>query len=502
MAQADAPDLATLIAEHHLPEISSSLKLDKHWADKLLRQGNALVMIDGFDEVATDQYEAVGAWIDKAVTTYGNSAFFLLTSRPVGYERYKNTQPWMPLEVKAFDDEQRDDFLRRWYLCQAKLSRPGRDLAYVKTVADKAADGLINQLEQRSELAKMADNPLLLCMIATFHRFRPSSELPRQRTKLYQGFCQMLLADRPESKGQPMTLPAEEAQAVLQGVAWAMVQKDTIAIPKTELIGLVQGLMARETDAKAAPQKFIQDVEDVSELFVKRESADEVEFAHRSFQEYLAAVEVKKQGRDQALVNLKEEWQGAVLFYAAQANPTALINTLLARGDRTSLALAYDCWLENPNRVPPDVFSALQKQCYGQLEQYMVEGNWKAADQYTYRLMIQVLGKSYGQGFTAKELLTFPCQDLLRIDGLWVKYSDGKFGFSVQKEIWVQCGGKLDGKWTSEAYESYKKFRIAVGWYQDDKFIGYENLEFNSTDSPLAHLPGWLAHLPIVQLYG
>ena len=39
----------------------------------------------------------------------------------------------------------------------------------------------------------------------------------------------------------------------------------------------------------------------------------------------------------------------------------------------------------------------------------------------------------------------FPCDDLRTIDQLWVHYSNGKFGFSVQKKIYMdELGGTRD----------------------------------------------------------
>ena len=489
MAQTDAPNLPTLIADHYLPKVRGGqrLNLDAAWADKLLRQGNALVMIDGFDEVATDDCKAVGAWIDQAVSTYGTTARFVLTSRPVGYDRYNSDHGWTPIEVQPFTDDQRDDFLRRWYRCQVKNLRPGRAQEYLRTKADEQAAGLIEQIDRRPALAKMADNPLLLVMIATVHQFRPSKELPRQRTRLYQRFCQMLLEDRPEYKGLEMALPAEEAQAVLQGIAWEMVQRDNTALTEAELASLTEQFLKRETDITVVPKTFIQQVEDISELFVKRESAKKYEFAHRSFQEYLAAMEVKKQGCEGALLGLEEEWRGATLLYAALVNPTTLIRALIEQGGQTALDLAYDCWLENPVRAEA-VFGELQAACYTQLEQYMVEGEWKAADQYTYGMLYQVLKKPHQSGLSPRELLNFPCEDLLRIDRLWVRHSHGKFGFSVQKDLWVECGGKLDGKWD---VETYKKLSDRTGWRIDGKFLNYDKRSFEVTDSSIpGHLPG------------
>ncbi|MGB3291428.1 MAG: GUN4 domain-containing protein [Phormidesmis sp.] len=465
LARADAPDLPTLIADYHVPQLPGKLPgLDADWAKGLLSSGRALVMIDGFDEVAANQCEEVSRWIDAAIRDYGKTATFILTSRPAGYERYSGEASWTPVEVKEFDAEQRNDFLQRWYYCQARHARGGRETEDVKDTAVRAANNLIEQIERREELAKMADNPLLLCMIATYHRFHPTRRLPIARPRLYQGFCQMLLEDRPASKDIEMALSAEKSQAVLQGVALEMVQQDRIALPMAEMAQIVDRELERCTAAGrlTVTDKFIEQIEEVSELFVRKQASDEYEFAHRSFQEYLAAMEIKRRQEDSLLVSLSNEWRDTAVLYAALANdPTSLIEQLCDKGDREALDLAYDCWLEKQDVVPLETFKRLQTLCYAQLEHYMTVDNWEAADQYTYRLMTQVLGKRWGDYFSAEELITFPCDDLLRIDRLWTMHSQGRFGFSVQKDIYIKCGGVLDGKYHEEPLV---KFIQAVDW--------------------------------------
>ena len=57
-----------------------------------------------------------------------------------------------------------------------------------------------------------------------------------------------------------------------------------------------------------------------------------------------------------------------------------------------------------------------------------------------------------------EDLRQFPCADLRVIDQLWVRYSNGRFGFSVQKQIWVEVGGKLDfGKDRDAAITAFEK---------------------------------------------
>ncbi len=92
---------------------------------------------------------------------------------------------------------------------------------------------------------------------------------------------------------------------------------------------------------------------------------------------------------------------------------------------------------------------------YTKLRDLLAAENWKDADDETYVVMIQALGKNKGNYFKSEELLNFPSTDLRTIDRLWVKYSNGRFGFSVQKEIYLSVGGKPDGKYDEEAWNKY-----------------------------------------------
>ncbi|MBE8991749.1 GUN4 domain-containing protein [Nostoc sp. LEGE 12450] len=122
---------------------------------------------------------------------------------------------------------------------------------------------------------------------------------------------------------------------------------------------------------------------------------------------------------------------------------------------------------------------------YTRLRDLLAAKSWKEADQETYRVMIQAVGKKDGDYLSSDELLNFPCTDLRTIDYLWVKYSNGHFGFSVQKEIYLSVGGKADGKFNREAWRS---FADRVGWRVESIWISYSKVTFD-TSSPRGHLP-------------
>jgi hypothetical protein len=123
---------------------------------------------------------------------------------------------------------------------------------------------------------------------------------------------------------------------------------------------------------------------------------------------------------------------------------------------------------------------------YTCLRDLLEVGDWKEADQETCRVMVQVVGKEKENRLTGKELLYFPCTDLLTIDRLWKKYSKGKFGFSVQKQIYVECGARLNGQYPGD--KTWGDFSNRVGWSVNSSCIAYSDVSFDIS-APRGHLP-------------
>ena len=113
---------------------------------------------------------------------------------------------------------------------------------------------------------------------------------------------------------------------------------------------------------------------------------------------------------------------------------------------------------------------------YTLLQDLLKDGKWKAADQETHWVMLRAVGKKEDDYFSSEDLLNFPCVDLQTIDRLWVKYSNGKFGFSVQKQIYVECGAKLDG--VNPGGEIYQSFCDHVGWRKEEVYLSCDKITF------------------------
>jgi hypothetical protein len=331
----------------------------------------------------------------------------------------------------------------------------------------------------------LTKNPLLLNMVAMFHRHDPSAKLPKRRVELYQQICKLLLKDRPGARSlETLMEDWEAAQTILQMLALEMMQQKEERLDQATLRQrLARHLLAQEETI--ATTEFINQVEQISELIVQREP-EEYEFAHLSFQEYLAAREIVRLKAERLLYDHFGEdwWKSVILLYAAQVKPSGLIRAALERG---ATDLAYACWQETSKRIDADLQKDLEEvralrqtaaavatSRYQQLEEYLNTQQWKAADQETYRLMITTVGKEAGQWFDREDLLNFPCAELRAIDQLWVQYSQGRFGFSVQKKIYVECGAKLDGKYPGA--KIWEKFGNRVGWREGGQWLMYDEL--------------------------
>ena len=314
------------------------------WFETRLQQGKCLVMLDGLDEVAdASQRQQVSRWVAQQMQTYPKSCF-ILTSRPFGYKTAPLEQV-TSIEVQPFNLTQMQQFVNNWYLQNEIMSRLGKDDPGVRQVAAAKANDLIRRIQHNPPLAVMALNPLLLTMIATVHCYRGA--LPGRRVELYAEICDVLLGRRQEAKGMPDRLTAAQKQTVLQVLALKGMQRNTREFKLVTACLLIRQRLETVAGSGADPEQFIRQIENISGLLVEREQGI-YEFAHKSFQEYLAAVQTKEIHQEMLLARHIDDpwWEETIRLYAAQTNASYLIQTAIDRNTVGALMIAYDCLQE------------------------------------------------------------------------------------------------------------------------------------------------------------
>jgi hypothetical protein len=114
---------------------------------------------------------------------------------------------------------------------------------------------------------------------------------------------------------------------------------------------------------------------------------------------------------------------------------------------------------------------------FSRLEKLLKAGQWKDADQETLNVMLKIANQESEEWLDDESVQDFPCDALATIDRLWVDASEGKFGFSVQKKIYVDdCGGQPDGQYDEAARLC---FADKVGWRVNGNWLSYSEVTFN-----------------------
>ena len=116
---------------------------------------------------------------------------------------------------------------------------------------------------------------------------------------------------------------------------------------------------------------------------------------------------------------------------------------------------------------------------YTQMQQLLTTQDFQAADRITLQKLCELAGSAAVQRkwlyFT--EVENFTITDLQTINTLWLVHSEGKFGFSIQREIWLSLGKNWEKVWSK------------IGWKTGNNWTRYpDEFTWNIT-APKGHLP-------------
>jgi uncharacterized caspase-like protein len=106
---------------------------------------------------------------------------------------------------------------------------------------------------------------------------------------------------------------------------------------------------------------------------------------------------------------------------------------------------------------------------------------WESADYATQRVIYKLANQEGKSQLDEEDIRSIPLNALSSLDQLWMNYSDGRFGFNVQRQIWLEEGGKIDS-------ETLLRVSERVGWKRKNGFLNYGELCFN-LNAPKGQFP-------------
>lgn len=176
------------LIDYILENVQGDLSLknaDLNFFEYYLESGQAILLFDGLDELPGPHFKKdVVNRIRTLITTYpGNTV--VVTSRIVGYDsafRF-DSREFVHCRLTKLQLPEIEQFVRDWYA--VRIENPKE--------RDEHANDLIRILQEKEHEAidELAQNPLLLTIIALVHRI--DAVLPDERVVLYQKCTETLL---------------------------------------------------------------------------------------------------------------------------------------------------------------------------------------------------------------------------------------------------------------------------------------------------------------------
>jgi len=265
-----------------------------NWLGEQLQKGEALLLLDGLDEVAdpdtrTSLIRAVRSCVEKYP-----KAHVVVSSRVVGFGRPNLGATFDNYLVQPLADESIEKFVTVW--CTFRHGHPAdRECAECSARAERLRHAILDA----PRVEALATNPMMLTILALLQE--AGVALPQRRWELYQKISEAFLFSWQEKKrnalsGAPdsaLTLEDREIVWILESIALEMQRHDWTLVARRWLSGHINSFLQDELrlktdEAQAETDALVWSLHERSGILVER-GPERFGFSHLALQEYFAA---------------------------------------------------------------------------------------------------------------------------------------------------------------------------------------------------------------------
>ncbi|MFE5487651.1 NACHT domain-containing protein [Streptomyces sp. NPDC056527] len=346
------------------------------WAGRVLSGGRALLLVDGLDEVSQEDREAAYAWLSGLLARFPRTRC-VATVRPLAVEpEWLASEGFEELTLLPMRDQDIQAFVTAWH---DAAGLGGEDPEVLKGLEQD----LLQQFRHNPTLSDLARTPLLCAVTCALHRLREGF-LPETRWALYQSALQMLLGARDDRRRidapDGIRMSVEEHQQLLQRLAAWLVRGGQTEFTRDQALHQLNRALPGmpRVAGQGTPEEVLTHLLNRSGLLQERRDGV-FQFAHRTFQDFLAAKEFVEDDLVPELLRhaREQQWHDVLLLAAGHCSRRelpVLVEGLLAAGSASrkwdlkttlyvlaALCAQHAAWLSEPlhHRVRNAVASVL-----------------------------------------------------------------------------------------------------------------------------------------------
>jgi Leucine-rich repeat (LRR) protein len=334
-----------------------------NWIREKLAGGKAVVIFDGLDELSEDRRTTALAWIDKLIRDYPRS-HFIITSRPEGMNHvWFEDRAFLNVTLQPMKLPDIRDCVSAWFTALRQVSP-----AVKWDDQTRSEHLLVQDIESRRPVQDLAETPLLCAMLCAYYSNNISDSAPRSRGELYGSVINVLVDARERRRGTSWIGPPFDLRQkllLLQAVARYLTerQKNVVALKRDpdryvmdadkSALQIIQERLGGMPTVQLTAQEALNYLTERSVIF-QRIASNEAQFAHKTFQEYLAARDFALGGGvEELLIHVDDPTWRRIIAFAASVAPTdvasRLVDSILdfqtkgSSDSRETLLLAAEC---------------------------------------------------------------------------------------------------------------------------------------------------------------
>jgi predicted NACHT family NTPase len=248
----------------------------EEWTLELLKAGKLLILLDGLDEVPTEQMSDMVMNIQNFVDLYDKNRF-IVSCRTAAYRN--NFRRFSDVAVANFDDEQIEGFIKNWFHSKPEL-------------AEDCWEKLKSSDYQAAK--ELAQTPVLLTLICVL--YQRSGQFPTNRGTLYERALRVLLEEWNAAKEIPQTqiykgLDTKRKELLLSEIAYSGFVEDRLFFQKRDLSKQIEKILPEMLPDEKLIDGYaiLRDIEVQHGILVER--AESIySFSHLTIQEFLTAL--------------------------------------------------------------------------------------------------------------------------------------------------------------------------------------------------------------------
>ncbi|NEU83361.1 NACHT domain-containing protein [Nostoc sp. UIC 10630] len=249
-----------------------------------LDKNKLLLLLDGFDEVSSNERQRVVELINDFLDTHQDCPV-IITCRTAVYRGEFNDFIKQTLEIVEFNDQQIRDFLVPW-----KSDMP----------PDKSVEQLMQTLHSRPRIISLARNPLMLTIIAYLYADTPV-ELPRSRAEFYRKAIDILLEQWHQERNQ---FQARDKKLILQHLALFFQdnaneqREDRRSLDWRTVEDEITSILPNFNLQPDCTRPILSEIVERNGLLLKIDGGERYQFAHLTLQEFFAASQLREKEGD------------------------------------------------------------------------------------------------------------------------------------------------------------------------------------------------------------